>query len=230
VRVTWGNYLNFLLRGDGYYHLYFVVVILQVYIFLPFIIYVISHLHVRFRHILLISIGVQVACYYLYEFYIIHYFPRSTRVMIWYLVVILIGVWIGINYETYCKKKRYITAFVPIAMVSGILYTYLYHLSNIGQRVSSGKLNLVWYMYVSSMPLLLLHISKKVNIRFFERAGQLSFGIYLMHPLFLFIMYRMNATVNVILYDILGFFIIYSLSYTITKWLGATPWGKYIVG
>jgi len=120
--------------------------------------------------------------------------------------------------------------FVPIAMVSGILYTYLYHLSNIGQRVSSGKLNLVWYMYVSSMPLLLLHISKKVNIRFFERAGQLSFGIYLMHPLFLFIMYRMNATVNVILYDILGFFIIYSLSYTITKWLGATPWGKYIVG
>jgi len=39
-----GNYFDFLLRGDGYYHLYFVVVILQVYILLPFIMYVVSHL------------------------------------------------------------------------------------------------------------------------------------------------------------------------------------------
>jgi len=150
--------------------------------------------------------------------------------MIWYLVFVLMGVWIGINYETYCKKDRYITAFVPIAIVSGISYTYLYHLSNISQHVPLGRLNLVWYIYVSSMPLLLLYISKKVNSRFFETAGQLSFGIFLMHPLFLFIMNRMYATANAILYDIFVFFIIYSLSYILTKWLEATPWGKYIVG
>ncbi|MBK6585897.1 MAG: hypothetical protein IPG26_02060 [Coprothermobacter sp.] len=88
----------------------------------------------------------------------------------------------------------------------------------------------MWYIYVSSMPLLLLYISKKVNSRFFETAGQLSFGIFLMHPLFLFIMNRIYATANAILYDIFVFFIIYSLSYIITKWLEATPWGKYIVG
>jgi len=136
------------------------------------------------------------------------------------------GVWIGINYETYCKKDRYITAFVPIAIVSGISYTYLYHLSNISQHVPLGRLNLVWYIYVSSMPLLLLYISKKVNSRFFETAGQLSFGIFLMHPLFLFIMNRIYATANAILYDIFVFFIIYSLSYIITKWLEATPWAN----
>ena len=230
VRVTWGNYLNLLLRGDGYYHLYFVIVILQVYILLPFITYVVSHLNIRFRQILLISIGVQVACYYLYEFYIIHYFPRGTRLMIWYLAVILVGVWIGENYEEYCKRERHVTIFLPVALVSGVLYTYCYHLSNIGQLVSSGIVNLWWYIYVSSMPLLLLYISKKVNSRFFETAGQLSFGIFLMHPLFLFIMNRIYATANAILYDIFVFFIIYSLSYIITKWLEATPWGKYIVG
>ncbi|HUM44864.1 MAG TPA: acyltransferase, partial [Fervidobacterium sp.] len=63
VAVNLGNYFNLLVRGDGYYHLYFVIVILQVYILLPFITYVVSHLNIRFRQILLISIGVQVACY-----------------------------------------------------------------------------------------------------------------------------------------------------------------------
>jgi len=150
--------------------------------------------------------------------------------MIWYLVVILIGVWIGENYEEYCKRERYVTIFLPVALVSGVLYSYCYHLSNTCQSVSSDILNLWWYIYVSSTPLLLLYISKKVSIRFFEKAGQLSFGIFLMHPLFLFIMKRMNARVNVILYDIFAFFIVYSLSYMITKWLEATPWGKYIVG
>jgi len=120
-----------------------------------------SHLSIKFHYVLLCSVGIQVACYYFYESYLIHYFPRGTRLMIWYLVFVLIGVWIGINYETYCKKDRYITAFVPIAIVSGISYTYLYHLSNISQHVPLGRLNLVWYIYVSSMPLLLLYISKK---------------------------------------------------------------------
>jgi len=230
VALNLENYFNLLLKGDGYYHLYFVIVILQLYIFLPFIMYVVSHLNIKFHYVLLFSIGMQVACYYLYEGYLIDYFPRATRLMIWYLAIILIGVWIGINYETYCKKERYITAFVPIAMVSGIFYAYLYHLSNVGQHVPLRTLNLAWYIYVSSMPLLLLYISKKVNIRFFEKAGQLSFGIFLMHPLLLFIMNRMNVRVNVILYDIFAFFIVYSLSYIITKWLEATSWGKHIVG
>jgi len=230
VLVTLGNYLNLLLRGDGYYHLYFVIVILQVYIFLPFIMYVMSHLSIKFHYVLLCSVGIQVACYYFYESYLIHYFPRGTRLMIWYLAVILVGVWIGENYEEYCKSERHVTIFLPVALVSGVLYTYCYHLSNIGQLVSSGIVNLWWYIYVSSTPLLLLYISKKVKIRFFERAGQLSFGIFLMHPLFLFIMNRMYATANAILYDIFVFFIIYSLSYMMTKWLEATPWGKYIVG
>jgi len=69
-----------------------------------------------------------------------------------------------------------------------------------------------------------------VNSRFFETAGRLSFGLILMHPLFLCGMNCIYATANAILYDIFVFFIIYSLSYIITKWLEATPWGKYIVG
>ena len=230
VALNLGNYFNLLLKGDGYYHLYFVIVILQLYIFLPFIMHVVSHLNIKFHYVLLFSIGMQVACYYLYEGYLIHYFPRATRLMIWYLVVILMGVWIGENYEEYCKRETHVTIFLPAALVSGVLYTYCYHLSNVGQSVSSGMSNLWWYIYVSSTPLLLLYISKKVSATFFEKAGQLSFGIFLMHPLFLFIMNRMYARVNVIVYDIFVFFIIYSLSYIITKWLEATPWGKYIVG
>ena len=230
VVLNLGNYFNLLLKSDGYYHLYFVILILQVYIFLPFIMYGVSHLNIKFHYVLSLSVGMQVACYYFYESYLTHYFPRGTRLMIWYLVFILIGVWIGDNYEEYCKREKHVTIFLPAALISGVLYTYFYHLSNISRHVPLGRLNLVWYIYAFSMPLLLLYVSKKVNIRFFERAGQLSFGIFLMHPLFLFIMYRMNTTVNVILYDILSFFIIYSLSYTITKWLNATPWGKYIVG
>jgi peptidoglycan/LPS O-acetylase OafA/YrhL len=233
IAITLENYSSFLLRGDGYYHLYFVVVILQVYIFLPYLVHVISHVNVNFQHILLLSTVLQILCYYTYSFYLINYFPRNTRVIIWYIALILIGVWIGTNYETYSKKEKNVRVFLPVAIISGVLYTYLYHLSNMGQHVSSGMSTSVWYIYVSSMSLLLLYISKKVNTRLFEKAGQLSFGIYLMHPLFLFMMDRLYDAGNIILYNIyvlLEFFVILTLSYEITRWLETTSCGKYLLG
>lgn len=233
TEITLKNYFNFLLKGDGYYHLYFVIIILQIYIFLPYIIYLVSHLNIKFRHIFLISVALQVAFYYIYRSYIIHYFQRSAVLMLWYTVLILMGVWIGINYETYCKKERYIIISLPVALISGILYIYLYHLSNISQPISSTVFNLVWYIYVTSAALLLLYISKKIKIKFFDNAGQLSFGIYLMHPLFLFIMGRIFTTGNIIIYNIyvlVEFFVVYFVSYKISKRLEPTMWGKYIVG
>lgn len=233
ITITLENYSNFLLRGDGYYHLYFVVVILQVYIFLPYLIHVISHVNVNFQHILLLSTVLQILCYYAYSFYLIEYFPRRTRIIIWYMALIVIGIWIGTNYETYCKKEKNVRVFLPVAIISGALYTYLYHLSNVGQHVSSDMLTPIWYVYVSSMSLLLLYISKKVNTELFEKAGQLSFGIFLMHPLFLFIMDRFfNARTSILynMYVLLEFFVIFTLSYVITKRLENTSWGKYLSG
>jgi len=198
-----GNYLTSFLRVMGITIFTSFIVILQVYIFLPFIMYVMSHLSIKFHYVLLCSVGIQVACYYFYESYLIHYFPRGTRLMIWYLVFVLMGVWIGINYETYCKKDRYITAFVPIAIVSGISYTYLYHLSNISQHVPLGRLNLVvhirffmplcFYIYLKSQQQVLWN-SWTALLRYIPHASAV-----------LFIMNRIYATANAILYEYSSF-------------------------
>lgn len=99
--------------------------------------------------------------------------------------------------------------------------------------ISSPLFNFAWYSYVTSAALLLLYISKKLDIRFWENSGRLSFGIYLMHPLLLFIMNSIFTTGDIMvyhLYTLAEFIIIYAASYLITAYLGNTSHGRYIIG
>ncbi len=231
--ITLKSYLKCLCIGTGYYHLYFIVIIIQLYIFMPYIMYCISKLHLRFGPTVLISAALQAAFYYSYKAFLSAYLQRPASLLPWYMVLVFIGTWIGTNYEEYTKKERHVIALLPITIVTGVYYTYLYHLVNIGKPISTSVFNFTWYVYVTTAALLLLYASTKVRIPFFENAGKLSFGIYLMHPLFLNVMNGIFSTGNVITYHaytLFEFLLIYTVSYLLTSAIEKTPFGKYIVG
>lgn len=231
--LTIHNYLKYIITGNGYYHLYFVIIILQLYLFMPFIVFLISHVKIKFCHMLLISALIQILFYYVYQSYIVHYFQRSAVLVAWYILLVFTGSWIGINYEAYTRKEKYIATCLPVAIVSGVSYIYLYHLLNLSIYVPLSVFNLVWYIYVTSAALSLLYISKRLRIRSLESAGRLSFGIYLIHPLLLSIMNGIYNTGNIMmyhLYTLFEFLTIYAVSYIITAALENTAWSKYIVG
>ncbi len=231
--ITLKSYLRCLCLGTGHFHLYFIVIIIQLYIFMPYLIYCVSRLNLRFNQILPIAAALQIVFYYVHKMVIVKYINRPASLMPWYLVLILLGIWIGINYEEYHKRVKSMIASIPIAAVSGILYTYAYHLINIGRPVSTLLFNILWYIYVTAASLSLLYISDKMNNPFLEKSGQLSFGIYLMHPMILLFMNNAFTTGNVLAFDVytlLKFVLAYSISYVITLVLEKTTVGKYIVG
>lgn len=235
----WAFWLVF---GKAYYHLYYLSIIIQFYVFFPVLFWFLQRIRWNLFILLPVALAAQVAIYWGNRLYFYHVFPYA-RPFIWYLFVILIGMWVGGNYERFLstiRKHRTVTGAVTLgALLCGTGYIQMSVANYRGIPIDTFVYQMLWYFYVTAFSIVLLELSRslgRVNSRindFLRLAGSLSFGIYLIHPLLLAEWRRLVVFSDPVMFNIAlwtSFVLVLALSTWLVRWLGKTRWNRVLFG
>lgn len=198
VYIKWGYYVpdlgmlkEKLFDGTMSYHLYFVIIITQLYILGPIFYYIIkipkNKIFVLITGVIITAICVQY----------LHY-EHSDRIFLKYMCFYMIGIYVGIETEkfiNFIKKFKIPIIIMYFIMVLTYVYVSYYNLASY---------NYVWFLFslvsiffVYEIGLFLKDKLPKMH-KSIKTFGQSSYYIYLMHPLVLTYMIR-YTTQNYIL-------------------------------
>ncbi|SNX53595.1 acyltransferase [Thermoanaerobacterium sp. RBIITD] len=228
-----------LLLGGMFYHMYFIVIIVQLYLLFPIILYIYKFINKNFYTVASAIILFQIADILIFKYLIYKYFQNSSVLFITYISYIIAGMYIGENipkWKKYYTKEGLITLF--IALITGYLFVDISLKIFINKPVNLNLYNIYWYTFTLTASLFFMALSTQISryhrlSSFLINTGKLSFGIYLIHPLILDILMHFLKTGKPLLFDIytgVAFVIIFIVSYFITKILKKIPWGAIIVG
>ena len=206
------------LLGTMSYHLYFVIIIIQMYIVGPIFYFLLKNAEKKVL-ILIIAGIITYLCAEFIRFYL------SDRLFLKYMVFYMLGIYITMeynNYVTWIKKNK-------LFIISGyILMSIIYTVASYYDSVAS---TFAWFLF-SSMSLFFVYLvcllmnDKLKNIYSFIKVfGQSSYYIYLMHPLVLTIMIIfsennfLSVTNKIILYTftVIPGTVISCLTYTVIR-------------
>lgn len=206
------------LQGTMSYHLYFVIIIVQMYIVGPIFYFLLKNTEKKVP----ILIFAGIITYLCAEFI---RFNLSDRLFLKYIVFYILGIFVTMEYNKYLlwikKNKVFIIAGYIILCLIYTLVSYY----------NSVLTTLVWFLFSSIsvffVYLVGLFIKEKLkNIYSFIKVfGQSSYYIYLMHPLILTIMiiYAQNnflsVTSKILLYTftVIPITVISCLTFTIIR-------------
>ncbi len=218
----------FFIKGGTMYHLYYMYIIVQFYILFPLI-------WMFFRQRWLSTFAVPIAFVFHWIFvYMNGYlelFPKRSIVCLNYMVYFLIGAYIAIHWETWSRRfndARLSTKLVSSLIGSWLLlagaHVFLRYTLSTGQFSTHVKVyELVFVLYCLLSAALLLGLGSIVvrssMIRLHNAVisiGALSFGIYLIHPLFQQFYRMIDVSSNPIVYHLYiigGFLLVFLLSW-----------------
>ncbi|HHW56986.1 MAG TPA: acyltransferase [Clostridia bacterium] len=228
-----------LLLGGMFYHMYFIVIIVQLYLLFPIILYIYRLINKNFYTVVMAIILFQIAEIIIFKSFISKHFKDSSVIFATYISFIIAGMYIGENIKSWIKKYKFIgiITFV-ISMISGYFFIGISLNAFAGKIINSNLFNLYWYTYTLMASIFLLVLSvgilKYPSIsNFMINTGKLSFGIYLIHPLILDILMHFLKTSKSLLFDIytgVAFITIFIFSYYITKFIKKMSLSSYLVG
>jgi peptidoglycan/LPS O-acetylase OafA/YrhL len=229
--------------GSAYFHLYFIVLIIQFYLLFPFILRFLIRFKGHHRELLALFfiVNLLVILVYYYHFDMPERIPR--RFFPFWIFYFILGSVIGLNIEYYKNKIRNVSfgvlgIFFFIASEEHIFSFYL-------EGLAVDNPSDIFYMrpesllYSTIAIILSIKLSEELShhsnriLQILREMGKASFGIYLIHILFL------KATLY--LYKILGvskgfashlflFLIALSLSMLSVKAINNLSIGRYIFG
>ncbi len=188
VYIYYGYYtrdMNFfvdrVLHGTMSYHLYFVIIIVQMYLVGPIFYFILKRSEKKVTILIIAGIITYLSAEFIR-------FELSDRLFLKYMVFYMLGIYVSMEYnkvlEWLKKNTKYIAAGY---VVMSIIYTMVSH-------YNSPAYTSIWFVFSSVSVFLvysfgLLMKEKLKNIYGFIRVfGQSSYYIYLMHPLVLTIM------------------------------------------
>ena len=244
-----GKFIEILLTGNAAYHLYFLSIIFQLYILFPLIwiakdfwdknlkkklkkllkkkkIKLNLDLNLLQNFLLVFFIAALIHYVFLFEFRLnilrkLIYHPIFLTT---YFLPVILGMWLGINYS---KIKKISNKFVSIALIIfSIISVYIYvywGFINFNGRTQLIVSPIYWCIICPS----LLYFFKQLNRKtpFLNKISQHSFIIYLVHPVFLyllavnfpsFIIITNSHFINYIIDTVIRFAIILSASYLVS--------------
>ena len=243
------KFIEILLTGNAAYHLYFLPIIFQLYILFPLIwlakdfwknnlkkklkkvlkkkkIKINLDLNLLPNFLLVIFIAALIHYIFLFgfRFNILRKLIYHPIFLITYFLPVVLGIWLGINYS---KIKKISNKFVSIALiilsiVSGYIYVY-WGFINFNGRTQLIVSPIYWCIICTSLLYFFKQLNKKTP--FLNKISQHSFIIYLVHPVFLyllavnfpsFIIITNNHFINYIIDTIIRFVIILSASYLVS--------------
>ncbi len=213
-----GNFAKNVLQGTMSYHLYFVIIIIQMYIVGPLLYFLLKKTEKKIS----ILIFAGIITYLCAEFI---RFNLSDRLFLKYIVFYMLGIFVTMEYNKYLmwiKKNK------VLIIVGYVILVFVYTLVSYYNSVLT---TFVWFLF-SSVSVFFVYIvgilmkDKLKNIYSFIKVfGQSSYYIYLMHPLVLTIMIRyaqnnfLSVTNKIILYTVtvIPITVISCLTFTIIR-------------
>lgn len=218
------SFLKALYIGTTFYHLYFFLIILQLYICLP-----LTHLLIKklsFIKVLTLVIFLQSIFYILNKHYLYALYPYPANLLASYLPVFLVGTWIGANYDAVLASvQKYWKILFSVALFFVVLFVII----NIKLRLQE-PLNLylyytIYHCFTLANATLFWVYASKYKLNFLSMLGKHSFGIFLLHPLFLIIWDRLGKIAPVY-YDIMvggSFLFAVIVPYYLSMFLSQNP-------
>ncbi|CAM4208715.1 acyltransferase [Paenibacillus alkaliterrae] len=199
------GFLTKVLTGDAYTHLYFVFISAQFYLLFPVVLFAMKRWPVLVSWAIPIGFAVQ------WGFRVVDDYVNIPSVGSWslsYFSYYLLGAWMGIRYQKvrgwlevvkgYHSSGRYkklslklLVLFLWLSSSAAHIYIW-YNFRLYGTKYDMLLYNALWSIHTFTTALVLLQLSyisyTHLSARFiylFHRLGELAFGIYLLHPLFL---------------------------------------------
>ncbi|RMG26869.1 MAG: acyltransferase [Armatimonadetes bacterium] len=194
-----------LVWGKGHYHLYFLAVLLEVSLLFPLIFLAIRRWRPSLPLTLAVAAGVQVGVYV--SNYYLRYLPYPGSSALFYLFPVILGVWLGVHWEDWrpvwvryrYRLVQWGTAAFGLYMIAEVCLLV---------RVPVGEFPYFWLfrigpaallLYATAAGLLLIRVSEDVAEHSRMRAvlaqiGDRSLGLFLIHPLFLYLIQGPKVT------------------------------------
>lgn len=175
---------GYIIKGDLVSHFYFVVIIVQFYILRPLWERMIEK--VRPRVAVILSILIMFLCKYLFQ-----EFAYNDRVFTTYVFYWVCGCYAGAGYERFAawidKRKRYLVpGFFAVAIIEAVA-SYAHFTG--GRVPFIEELHFVYCVaaIAFAVALSLVFKEKIMGIKLFKKIDSVSYYIYLIHPIFIFV-------------------------------------------
>ncbi len=176
--------------GKAYYHIYFMVILLQFSLIFPLLFAAMKRSRMGFVVAVASGAIIQAAAFYAQRHLVSVPYPAST--VLWYCMPVVVGMWIGLNWKEWdsvWRKWRWGIAAMAIAGLAMYLPPALMVYANkpITNELYHAGIN----TYCLGIALLLLALSRTLGPvrylgRFLQRVGDRSIALFLIHPLVLF--------------------------------------------
>lgn len=183
--------LRDLFWGKAYYHLYFMVVLIQFSLLFPLFYYAMRRWRPAFAGALLGAVGLQALAFLAQAQWWRLPYPAST--ILWYLPPVVVGMWLGLNWEDWPRAwARWWPAMVAMTVLGGGVYLALAFRDLAGLRIHGFSFNASVQLYTLGMALLLLRWAQTLVGgglgRFLAAVGDKSLPLFLMHPAVLYLL------------------------------------------
>lgn len=197
-------FLTAFFTGDAFFHLYFVFVSVQLYLMFPLILYLFQ----RFAFVRRFAIPLGIAIQWCWVFANSEIFQVAQKgsVSLSYFMFYFFGAFLGVYYERisewildWRKSLPGLLAIFAAYLFMVVFYVRINYLTLTGQGEFSTKLHeFAWstHAFTAAASLFifvhLMRLWKMPRIKnFLTEIGTVSFGFYLIHPLFLLILRQM---------------------------------------
>lgn len=190
-----------LLWGKASFHLYFLVVLIELLLLLPLAVAYVRHYKPGFYGMLAVAFSVQILILFAQNRTSLLTYPASTA--LWYIGSLVPGAWIGLNWARFEASPRSVAVFLSLlTSLSAALYLGCQFGSNVGVHLPGALENLALTVYASCASILvLLACFRLVGIpkvvKPLELLGKNSLQVYLIHPMVMVLLAK-HAVVKVL--------------------------------
>lgn len=192
------NWIDWLLFGKSYTHLYYMSIMVQFYLVAPIFIFLLHKLHNKFKHkdivvILISAIVLEGVIYYINKHFIYPHFKYTATLMIWYIYIIIPGMWIGLYYERFMgiiERNRYLMISILGISIANYVRNVLILKRNL--PINTAFYHATWCFYTALISIFLLYLCMKYSEyskgenKWLCTVSECSFAIYLIHPILTF--------------------------------------------
>lgn len=173
-----------LLWGQGFYHLYFLVVLLQLFVLLPLLVLPFRG-RPAFLPVITGAIVLQLGFYVINRYY--YQVQNVGSLLSWYVVPIVLGLWLASHGQRLNEiLKRGLPVALVVAVVSFAVYSPLSSREMLGLDTNTFLYQVAEWSYTASASFLLLAATRMLPLGRvmapLKACGMFSLQIYLIHP------------------------------------------------